>query len=267
MNTAHGWLLVGMLGLLIAGCASFQTELAPEARAALAPTGKLRVGFYLGNPLSVVRDPQSQEMKGVGFELGKELARRMGVPFEPVVYPSVGALLEATKSGQWDVSFFQISPARMKDYDFTAPLVEVELGYLVPGGSTIPAAGGIDRPGTRIAVQDKGNGDVILTQALKQASLVRVPGLAAGLQRTQAGQADALASIKPSLFELSRNLPGWRVLEGRFAAENVAMAVPKGRDAGMAYARRFIADAKTEGLAKSAIERAGVRGAVVAPLQ
>ena len=35
----------------------------------------------------------------------------------------------------------------------------------------------------------------------------------------------------------------------------------------MAYARKFVEDAKSEGLVKTAIERAGVRGALVAPLQ
>jgi polar amino acid transport system substrate-binding protein len=35
----------------------------------------------------------------------------------------------------------------------------------------------------------------------------------------------------------------------------------------MAFARRFVEDAKSEGFVKAALERAGVRGAVVAPLQ
>jgi polar amino acid transport system substrate-binding protein len=42
------------------------------------------------------------------------------------------------------------------------------------------------------------------------------------------------------------------------------MVIPKGRDPGLAYARKFVEDAKYEGLVKAAIERAGMRGAVVA---
>jgi polar amino acid transport system substrate-binding protein len=42
------------------------------------------------------------------------------------------------------------------------------------------------------------------------------------------------------------------------------MAMPKGRELGVAYARKFIEDAKSEGLVKAAIERAGMRGAAVA---
>jgi hypothetical protein len=36
--------------------------------------------------------------------------------------------------------------------------------------------------------------------------------------------------------------------------------IPKGRDAGLAYARQFIEDAKSEGQVKVAIERVGMRG-------
>ena len=73
--------------------------------------------------------------------------------------------------------------------------------------------------------------------------------------------ADAIFSIKPSLFEVSNQLPGSRVLDGRPGVDPHAMAMPKGRDAGVAYARRFIEDAKSGGLVKAAIERAGIRGA------
>jgi polar amino acid transport system substrate-binding protein len=35
----------------------------------------------------------------------------------------------------------------------------------------------------------------------------------------------------------------------------------------VAYARQFIEDAKSEGLVKASIERAGLRGVMVAPLK
>src|SRR6185369_16948856 len=117
MRTVH-WLIAAMLGLVLAACAGIGTAPTAEARQALAPTGKLRVALQLGSPHNVTRDSVSGEMKGVGYDLGKELARRIGVPFEPVMYPSVGALLDAGKSGAWDVAFVGFSPARAKEWDF-----------------------------------------------------------------------------------------------------------------------------------------------------
>jgi polar amino acid transport system substrate-binding protein len=44
--------------------------------------------------------------------------------------------------------------------------------------------------------------------------------------------------------------------------ERHAIAIPKGRDQGRAFVEKFTADAKSEGLVKAAIARAGLRGAM-----
>jgi polar amino acid transport system substrate-binding protein len=253
------------LGMLLAGCMSINAAPTTEVRQALAPTGKLRVALQLGSPHNVIRDPVSGEMKGVGYDLGKELARRVGVPFEPVFYPSVGALLDAGKAGAWDVAFVGFSPARAKEWDFTALHMEVEFGYLVPRGSSISTMADVDRPGIRVAVQEKSQPDIFLSRTLKTAVVVRGSSLAGTVDALRSGSADAIFSIKPSLFEISNQLPGSQVLEGRPGVDPHAMALPKGRDPAVAYARQFIEEAKSNGLVKAAIERAGIRGAAVAP--
>jgi polar amino acid transport system substrate-binding protein len=265
MRTTYHWLVAAMAAVLLFGCAGIGTSPTPQARQALAPTGTLRVALQLGSPHNVIRDPLSGEMKGVGFDLGKELARRMGVPFEPVMYPSVGALLDAGKTGAWDVAFVGFSPARAKEWDFTALHMEVEFGYLVPTGSSISTMADVDRPGIRVAVQEKSQPDVFLSGTLKNAAVVRASSLAGTLAMLKSGEADAIFSIKPSLFEASNQSPGSRVLDGRPGIDPHAMVMPKGRDAGLSYAREFVEEAKSEGLVKAAIERAGMRGAAVAP--
>jgi polar amino acid transport system substrate-binding protein len=262
-----GWLVSAMLGLMLTSCAGISTAPSPEARQALAPTGKLRVALQLANPLNVVRDSASGEMTGVGFDLGNEFAQRIGVPFEPVLYPSVGALLDSGKSGAWDVAFVGFSPARAQEWDFTGLHLEVEFGYLIPAGSAISTTADVDRPGIRIAVQEKSGPDVFFTRTLKNAVFVRSPSNLGALEALKSGKADVMGSIKPVLFEMSKQSPGSRVLDGRPGIDPHAMAMPKGRDPGLAYARKFIQDAKSQGLIKAAIERAGLRGVAVAPLK
>src|SRR6185369_9215782 len=106
------WLSTVLFGLLFSSCAEMNTSPSPEVKQVLAPTGKLRVGLYLGAPSSVLKDSATGEMKGVGFDLGKELARRMAVPFEPVVYPTIADLIGNASTGQWDVTFVSITPER-----------------------------------------------------------------------------------------------------------------------------------------------------------
>jgi len=165
------------------------------------------------------------------------------------------------------VAFVGFSPARAEEWDFTGLHLEVEFGYLVPAGSAISTMADVDQPGMRIAVQENSGPAAFFSRTLPNAVYVRESSNPGALEAVRAGRADVMGSIKPVLFELSEQLPGSRVLDGRPGIESHAMVMPKGRDPGMVYARQFIEDAKSEGLVQAAIERAGARGVVVAPPQ
>ena len=77
------------------------------------------------------------------------------------------------------------------------------------------------------------------------------PGV--GPKKLRSGKADVFAANKANLFGLSDKMPGSRVLDGRIGVDDVAIALPKGRETGMAYVRKYIEDAKAEGLIKAAI--------------
>src|SRR5215467_7616712 len=64
---------------ILAGCASVSTATDPASIQALAPTGRLRVGLYPGTPTSIVGGLSPGNAKGVGLELGRELAKHAGV--------------------------------------------------------------------------------------------------------------------------------------------------------------------------------------------
>src|SRR5712691_12971024 len=89
---------------LVAVCALTQS-VPPAARSELAATGKLRVGLILSNQVLVTKDPQSGELQGVTVSLGKSLARRIGVPFEPVGYSNPAALAQSFGRNEWDIAF------------------------------------------------------------------------------------------------------------------------------------------------------------------
>jgi polar amino acid transport system substrate-binding protein len=139
MRTIH-WLMTVVFALMLTGCAGVQTGPAQEQRQALAPTGKLRVGFLSTTPIHATKDAVSGEFKGPAVDLGKEMARRIGVQFEPVAYTSFPPVLAGAKSGEWDIAMIGITSEREQLVDFTAPYMVVEFGYLVPGGSSIEVA-------------------------------------------------------------------------------------------------------------------------------
>jgi polar amino acid transport system substrate-binding protein len=75
---------------------------------------------------------------------------------------------------------------------------------------------------------------------------------------------DAYATNKANLHAMADTLPGAQVLDGNWGREHLAIALPRGRGAGLAFAGRFVEDIKASGLVTRASERTGLRGAVVA---
>ena len=254
----------------LAGCtATPRIALGPaagEVRQALAPTGTLRIAVYPGSPTSMVRAAGSDEMRGLSVEIGRELARRLGVPAEIVVFQRVAQVIEALKDARADFTITNATPARAQDVDFTPPLIALELGYLSLPGSPVQSLAEVDRPGVRIGVSQGSTSQGALPRELRQAVVVPAPSLQAAREMLERRELDAFATTKAILHELAGRLPGARILEGRWGLEHLAVAVPKGRGAAVAeYLRVFTQSVQGEGLVQDASTRAGLRGAGDAP--
>lgn len=259
------WMAFAFLGLILYGCAGTPTGPTQAERQGLTPTGKLRAGMLANNPIHATKDPVTGELNGFAFDIGNELARRLGVPLEVVTFKTLAELLASAQTSEADIIFVGINPQREKTVDFSAPFARVEMGYLVAKGSSISNISEVDMPTVRIAVQQKGGADVLLTRIIKSATLVRGPTITDAVDLVRSGKADALAGIKTFLFPASDKLPGARVLDGHIAVEDIGIGVPKGREPSAAYVRQFIDEAKSQGLVKAAIDKAGVRGLMAAP--
>ena len=262
------WIKVLRVGLallsavLLAACAAVPP--APTLVAAqLAPGGTLRAAINYGNPLLATRD-ESGEPRGVSVDLARELARRLGVPLEPVIYTAAGKVVEGIRAGAWDVGFFAIDPVRAADTDFTAPYLLIEGAFLVPEASPITRNEDVDRAGVRVAAAKGSAYDLYLTRALKQATLVHAPTSQAVTDTLLAQKLDVAAGVKQQMQADAKRLPGLRLLDGRFMEIRQAMALPRGRAAGAAYLREFIEEMKASGFIAESLRRHGVDGAVVA---
>jgi len=251
---------LALFAVLAAGCAGLATAPAPEARAALAPTGKLRVGLYPGSPTSYIPAAAGGDAKGVGYEVGREMAARLGAAFEPAVFPANAQLLDAVKAGQVDVILTNATEERRRFIDFSDALIELEKGYLVPAGSPIADAAAVDREGMRVGVSKGSSSERELAGVLHHAKLVPAPSLEEAGRMLSQGKIDAFGTNKAILFEMSDGLAGSRVLPGVWGHESFALGVPKGRDAGHAWLQSFVRTARAEGVVSRAAQRAGLRG-------
>ena len=81
-------------------------------RSAFAPTGRLRASINLGNPILANRNAATHEVGGVSVDLARELAQRLGLPLDLVVFDAAGKSVEAVTAEQADFGFFAVDPVR-----------------------------------------------------------------------------------------------------------------------------------------------------------
>lgn len=230
----------------------------------LAPTGKLRIGINYSNFLIVSGDGPDGEPRGIAPDLGRELARKAGLPFEFVRFDAAGKLFDAVKAAQCDVGFLGAEPQRAAEVEFTQAYLELPVTFLVPPGSPIKSIADIDREGVRVSVSDRSAYDLFLTRTLKKAKIIRTQGIPASFDTFVREKLDALAGLKPRLVEEQARLSGSRILEGEVTSVQQAMGAPKGRAAAAKYLREFAEEVKRSGFVARAIEKYNVKGVRVA---
>jgi polar amino acid transport system substrate-binding protein len=260
-------LILGLGVCAAAGWAQPAPQPGFDAARAIAPAGRLRMGLYPGTPTSLLADAGGAHPRGVGFDLGLELAKRLGVPFQPVVLANNAEVLAAVQAGRVDLAFTNASPARAGNLAFGPPCLFIELGYLVRRSSPVTALAEVDRQGVRIGVTAGSTTEGVLARSLKQARVVAAATVQVGAALLRAGDIDAYATNKPTLFEMAESVPGARVLPGRWGVEHLALVLPLDRAGAVPYLGRFTEAIRKEGLIEKAVERAGLRGTLPADEQ
>ena len=242
---------------------------APPSHAAgekelLAPTGHLRVGVYAGSPTSMVTDPNTKQIHGVTYDLGKEFAARLNVSVEYVQFPRIADVIDAIKDGKVDFTVTNATPVRAKDVGFSQILLAIELGYLVPANSSITGPDQIDGPGIRIGVTKGGTSERVLSTKFRDAKFLPAESVPAAINSLRNGELDVYATNKAILFQMLESLPGARILDGNWGQEHMAIAVPKGREAAQEVLDGFVRDVQSSGLLEKIEASAGLKGAVKA---
>lgn len=249
-----------VVAFLLAGCASTPPK---QAVADLAPNGTLRAAINVGNAVLAARG--TPEPTGVSVDLAKELARRLGVPLHLIVFDAAGKVVEAGKTGDWDIAFVALDPARAAEIAQSPPYVQIEGAYLVRSDSRITSNEQVDVKGNRVVVGRNSAYDLYLTRALKQAEIVRTPTSALVTDTFMKENYEVAAGVKQQLEADARRVPGVRLLPGRFMVINQAMASQRGKQAGARYVHAFVEEMKSSGFVAKSLELHRQTGAAVAP--
>jgi polar amino acid transport system substrate-binding protein len=230
-----------------------------------APTGTLRASINLGNPILANKDPATGQPYGISIDLARNLAQRLGVELELVVFDTAGKSVDAVKNERADVGFFAVDPLRGAEISFTLPYVLIEGCYMVREVSNLQRNEDVDQAGITVTVGAGSAYDLYLTREIQHAQIVRAPSSPAVVDTFIAQGLDVAAGVKQQLEADAKRIPGLRLLPGRFMEIRQAMGTPKSRGAAAAtYLHAYVEEMKASGFVAESMKRHGIQGATVA---
>ena len=242
-------------------------QIDPKMIQSFAPTGTLRVGINLGNPVLAGLDASTQKPKGVSIDIANEIGRRLGIPVELIPFQSAGSTVDAIKTGNIDLIFVAIDPVRGADISYTPPYIQIEGAYMVKADSKLKANEEVDRSGVEIVVGKGSAYDLFLTREIKNAALLRAASSQAVVDDFMAGKGNVAAGVKQQLESDAKRYNGLRMLPGRFMVINQATGIPKARpefEKTTVYLSGIITEFKSTGFVADSMKRHGIQGARVA---
>ena len=227
----------------------------------LASAGVLRVGLNLNNPVLVQGTPTAPT--GVTVDIANEVAARLGVPAEFRCFSGARESFEAAASGQTDICFLAVEPARAAQIAFTAPYVLIEGVYAVPRESPLTTVAEVDSAGVRIGVKHGSAYDLFLTRTLRHATVVRGEE---GTSEFVDGNLEAAAGVREPMTEFVAAHPEYRLIEERFMEIPQALGTTKTKsEETIQFLHTLIEELKASGFVAEALRRSGQTAPVAPP--
>ena len=161
--------------------------------------GELRIGVTPGEPW-YFKDPASGQWSGIGYRMGQQIAKDMGVKLVPVE-TTWGNSVAAIQANQIDVMFvLDATDERKKAIDFPdAPFFWYAQGVLLRDGLQAASWSDLDRDTVRIAVTLGTAPDRDLTKRLTKAKIERFQNMDEAIAAFYSGRVDGAAFYHPAL--------------------------------------------------------------------
>ncbi|MCG5478459.1 substrate-binding periplasmic protein [Sinorhizobium alkalisoli] len=195
--------------------------------------GVLRCGAAVAPPY-VMRDPASGEYSGFFADLCREFADVLKVKpqFVDTTWDNIVAGLQA---GKWDLSLaLNRTPARAMAVQFSIPAMEYQISLAynknnpkIPAGATSVAD--IDKKDVTLAVMSGTAQDKAISVAVKNATILRLPGNDETRLAVVSRRADVLVDASDTNQLFTQSNPDWAVAlnpEPALAKQGVAFGLP-----------------------------------------
>ena len=226
-------------------------------RDALAPTGTLRAGLNLSNFLLVSGQNADGTPAGASPDLARHIAAALDVPCEFVLFETPGQLADAVTDDVWDICNIAHEPDRARQIDFSQPYVLIDANFLVRTDSAFTRNEDIDQNDVKIIAFYRSAYDLWLRDNLQHASLVAADSIQHSHDMFLRGEADVLASLKPSL-QMELDTDRHRMIAPRFTVIKQAVGIKKTDPTILQFLNDLINDAIENGFIEASLAAHGV---------
>jgi polar amino acid transport system substrate-binding protein len=218
------------------------------------------MGLYKGTPTSVLDLDGPGQARGIGYELGKNLAAQLEVGYDPVVFEKNADVLAAIKSGSVDLVFTNASPDRAKYIQFSKTVIKIEKGFLMSPHSKIGSLSEINRRNVKIGYSVGSNSQSELPSLIPNANLVPTQSTKHAIALLKSGELDGFSTNKAILYEMAASIPKSRVLPAVIGYEYLALGTPRARTIPDSLLNDFVDRMESTGKLKEIIQRSGIQG-------
>lgn len=236
-----------------------------DLTAEFAPTGVLRVALNFGNRILVGRDADGEPL-GISVDIARALAKHLALDLAFVEYTRAVDVSESATSGDWDVCFLAVDPARAKTLAFTQPYVGIEGSYLAGPHCDVPDAAALVAAALPVGTVSGSAYSLTLQRMPGHEHLVIFDKIVDALAALDRREIAAMAGIGAVMQREADMRAGARVLEPPFMQIRQAMAMPIGRPDAHEALVAFLKDMTENGTIATILERHGVdRNCAIAP--
>jgi polar amino acid transport system substrate-binding protein len=224
--------------------------------------GVLRCGAAVAPPY-VMRDPKTGQYSGFFSDLCRDFGEKVlkvKVEFVDTNWDNIVAGLQSDK---WDLSMaLNDTPEREKAVSFSVGAIPYNVSLVYnknnPKVKDAKSIAEIDKPGVTIAVMSGSAQDKAITAAVKQATIMRLPGNDETRLALMSKRADLLADANITNMLLQQAHPEWAVTiapNPPLAQQEVAFGVQKSATASdIALLNNFVNDEKKTGALDKSIK-------------
>jgi ABC-type amino acid transport substrate-binding protein len=198
---------------------------------AIKKRGSLRVGWAVVYP-HMYRDPKTNQLTGISYEIAQEMAKSLGVKLE-LVEDNWATLVAGVQSNKFDITIasLAITLPRAMAVTYTRPSHQSAVGLMIrkSDADKFKSWKDMDKPGVRISVTLGSNADMFASRVFEKAEIIRVKAAPDSIAQLLTNKAEAWGSPVDSFIKAGQEQPALVTLQGPpIGYSKVSMAVKPG---------------------------------------